>query len=762
MATNPELEAAIENDPGDEDAYLVYADWLQTQGDPRGELIAVQAAARRDPTDAELAKRVGELLARHDAVLLGELGEHMSVIWHLGFVRGVTLAPDRNVEVPLRALRDLLAHPSGRFVQSIAFAQPKGVDAKKVVKLLRELGRPVTLRELRLGGTFDVETDAPELRELFPRLHRPVDAEWRQLLGVLAKQRAMDLRYDAIDQLPKLVPLAGVEADGVTPEHVLLGLKVELEKRRPLGMVAALRRSFTAESLDAFVATLGEMFMRGGGHAGAKYGFQAIGSLGGPRAVTWIGANIGEWSPQRAQQGLELLAQIGSDEAVWELYALGIDPALHHGRRYDAHYQLEAVARRRGLDVDRLLDRTVPAVTAETTKLARLRVTTAAARRLEAHMLDGRRLPRRELLHYFARHPVIAPLARRVLWATYEGVDVETTFRLDGERALDAAGDEIDLEGALIGVLHPAELPADDRKPTLKEWSEVFSDESIEPLFSQLDREVHDLKPNERGAMLTRYKLRTVGFEQLKSRFHELDWEPERAERDEDMMGGALIVGYRKRFPRDDVWASASIEGGAITEIGLAGNRRDITFASIHPVTASEILAAAEHVVRRESAAPADSGDIGKGTWVQIARGANRLREGYVFWIGDGSKGPRVGIKTDDDETLWANLADVRKTTRGAGAADDDDDDEPRADADGEQDAAAQFLAAHDPKPPPPLAKGTLAKGTQVRWTKGRNTGTGVVFWIGKNKFGDGMRAGVKDDETGETVWADADDCEPV
>lgn len=37
-----ELEGAIAADPGDPNAYLVYADWLQARGDPLGELIVVQ------------------------------------------------------------------------------------------------------------------------------------------------------------------------------------------------------------------------------------------------------------------------------------------------------------------------------------------------------------------------------------------------------------------------------------------------------------------------------------------------------------------------------------------------------------------------------------------------------------------------------------------------------------------------------------------------------------------------------------------------
>src|SRR5690242_16025377 len=36
-ARSPELEAAVAADPDDESALLVLGDWLQTQGDPRGE-----------------------------------------------------------------------------------------------------------------------------------------------------------------------------------------------------------------------------------------------------------------------------------------------------------------------------------------------------------------------------------------------------------------------------------------------------------------------------------------------------------------------------------------------------------------------------------------------------------------------------------------------------------------------------------------------------------------------------------------------------
>ena len=49
------------------------------------------------------------------------------------------------------------------------------------------------------------------------------------------------------------------------------------------------------------------------------------------------------------------------------------------------------------------------------------------------------------------------------------------------------------------------------------------------------------------------------------------------------------------------------------------------------------------------------------GSWrVRITRGPRRLHEGVVFWLGDGHSGPRCGIRTDENETVWADATDVR------------------------------------------------------------------------------------------------------
>jgi uncharacterized protein (TIGR02996 family) len=61
--TNPALEAAIRTNRDDPAPYLVYADWLQSQGSPLGELIVLEHALLAAP---DPAKR-----ARADAILQG-------------------------------------------------------------------------------------------------------------------------------------------------------------------------------------------------------------------------------------------------------------------------------------------------------------------------------------------------------------------------------------------------------------------------------------------------------------------------------------------------------------------------------------------------------------------------------------------------------------------------------------------------------------------------------------------------------------------
>ncbi|MEO8845793.1 MAG: TIGR02996 domain-containing protein [Kofleriaceae bacterium] len=90
---NAAIEAAILAAPDDPNAYQVYADWLQSHGDPRGELIMLQQAMRANNDIEEFAR-----FRKHEEVLRNEhatawLGEavasslHRTYFeWRSGFV----------------------------------------------------------------------------------------------------------------------------------------------------------------------------------------------------------------------------------------------------------------------------------------------------------------------------------------------------------------------------------------------------------------------------------------------------------------------------------------------------------------------------------------------------------------------------------------------------------------------------------------------------------------------------------------------------
>jgi uncharacterized protein (TIGR02996 family) len=151
-ARDPELEAMIAADPERPEGYMVYADWLQAQGDPRGELISVEHALLSSPQGRKLAGRHGggssrtkklleeraRLRAPYDRQLQGlvepfgwqpPLDEtRAKLTWGLGFVKSAWLGHDWFADMDLPAdlmntrefFNTLLSLPSMRLLQELA------------------------------------------------------------------------------------------------------------------------------------------------------------------------------------------------------------------------------------------------------------------------------------------------------------------------------------------------------------------------------------------------------------------------------------------------------------------------------------------------------------------------------------------------------------------------------------------------------------------------------------------------------------------
>jgi uncharacterized protein (TIGR02996 family) len=96
-ATGADLLQVIDENPDDVDRWLAYADWLQQEDAPRGELISLDIALETAPAErrAELEARRVELVAARAPALLGETFAKViaegygKIMWRRGFVDAV-------------------------------------------------------------------------------------------------------------------------------------------------------------------------------------------------------------------------------------------------------------------------------------------------------------------------------------------------------------------------------------------------------------------------------------------------------------------------------------------------------------------------------------------------------------------------------------------------------------------------------------------------------------------------------------------------
>jgi hypothetical protein len=185
------LEAAISEDRDEIGNYVVYADRIQTLGDPRGQLIVAQIEATRDPRAQARADR---LLTVHAARFLGPARLHTGydgapfvLRWWCGFVRELVIDTRYERDAAWRLTVDVLEHASLRWLQSIE-AIAEGESPREIDPLFDRLTRKphplVTSLAVREVGNFDrgedrygIPTWAIELDALwiaYPRLQRLV------------------------------------------------------------------------------------------------------------------------------------------------------------------------------------------------------------------------------------------------------------------------------------------------------------------------------------------------------------------------------------------------------------------------------------------------------------------------------------------------------------------------------------------------------------------------------------------------------------
>jgi uncharacterized protein (TIGR02996 family) len=153
VQSNPELEAAIEKNLDDPQPYLVYADWLQSHGDARGELIAL---SHQGKADTWIESHREALLGRELVERLEWDPPELKVDWHLGFIRLASLKRggyDSDTDVP-ELTQAFLALPVCRFIRGLTFGLTgweSDNDYTEVVAAIVESGRGKTLEHIFFG-----------------------------------------------------------------------------------------------------------------------------------------------------------------------------------------------------------------------------------------------------------------------------------------------------------------------------------------------------------------------------------------------------------------------------------------------------------------------------------------------------------------------------------------------------------------------------------------------------------------------------------
>jgi len=144
------IRAICEADPDDDEPRFIYADYLQQRGDPRGELIALQCRAARDPND-EVAHRALNLFDVDESRWLGAWhGDAIAWRFHKGFVHQLTIPIDSFIILgELLFSRESFPHELVH-LRSLELREPRGTDEPSLSSLVAILER-LRLHTLSLG-----------------------------------------------------------------------------------------------------------------------------------------------------------------------------------------------------------------------------------------------------------------------------------------------------------------------------------------------------------------------------------------------------------------------------------------------------------------------------------------------------------------------------------------------------------------------------------------------------------------------------------
>ena len=557
--------------------------------------------------------------------------------------------------------RQWLEHYPGLSVPGlvpVALGRGKAAEtARELLQSLRRAGHGALIDRTiadagppaeRLTGASE-ESDSP-----FSLLEDGAAPEWlRACLALpISPRRPSWLRHG---DLPPLT-LGGLRLTDRQEEVVLSALQ-RSTLEAPQSPLPELREHADQGSLDQFAWRLCELWQQHGRKTKERWALTAVGLLGGDGCALKLGPLAKTWREQLHHQNaaiaIECLADIGTDMALLQLRnftQIQRDWLL----KEVAAQHLERVAKTRGLTEEQLEDRMVPDCGLDATgtrvfdfgprqfrlaldpelkpmlrdvdgKLrpdlpkptakddpARASQATAEwkllkkqlgeivkrqAARLERAMIDGRCWPAAEWETVFPRQPLMAILARLLVWSAVDHTGVKCgTFRVSEDNSLAGADDEpFKLQADWsVAIPHPLHLSEAERAA----WGERFSDYELVPPFPQVGRMIQRPLPAELAATkLTRFDEIPCLAIALADGLERRGWK-----RGETVWGGYSMT-FAREFPGAGLAARVSHDPG-ISVMGVRDSPLQTligcTFQRLDPATPSLPLGRVDALVFSE------------------------------------------------------------------------------------------------------------------------------------------------------------------
>ncbi|MBN9691616.1 MAG: DUF4132 domain-containing protein [Verrucomicrobia bacterium] len=429
------------------------------------------------------------------------------------------------------------------------WAAKKSDTRLAAVHFLKTLGTPAAVTELKarldLEESDDVRDAILLALESLGQGGAADPAEFqRRVLATVAKLKGSPVPWLNLQRLPALPRTSG---SPLSPEErlYLIYRQSRVKEMRADLEARPLLKSLDRSASGAFAVEVVTAFLGSKQEADDRWALALAALTGDDRLVPLLSAQIREWADAQrgklAEYAVQALALLGTDAALLAVDAMAIRyRSKNKNIGKAAADAFAAAAAARGLTVEELGDLVVPwlgftpnqprlvtspkgafevrigadlklAFREATTgkrvaKLpdsigadakSELKEVTANLKeavksqllRLEMLMVRQFRWPGVRWLELYPRHPLLRPLAQRLVWGEYASSGaLQRTFRVLEDGSLTDPTDETLAlsESAQVGLVHPLELTSAQRQA----WVQHLADYEVVPPFPQLDRPV--------------------------------------------------------------------------------------------------------------------------------------------------------------------------------------------------------------------------------------------------------------------------------